>query len=232
MKYWLKQNLSKKMKKIFLPLLAVFYFSHLQAQIYTEDGRYELIGKDDQSLINASGSPYLTEEFLPGKIYFEGKPPLSVHLRYNIYNETIEVKPDPNKDDIFKVSDKERAIYELNGDKLVSREFWHNDRKIWGFFLEHYNGDQYQLLEKPEIKVTPPVRSESGYSEDESAKMKKTSSFYILDKNGEIVNVRIKHRDIKKAFSSPASKKYLSDNKIREAEDLVAFLQYMDGEQQ
>lgn len=216
------------MKTIFA--IAVFFVTTgLQAQIYTEDGRYELIGKDNKDIFKATGSPYLNDDFSPGKIYFEGKPPLSVHLRYNIYSEIIEIKPDLASVEIFKVSDREKATYELNGKRIIYEQFFHEDRKILGFFISHYEGDRYRLLEKPEIKVSPPVRSESGYSDDKSAKMSKVSSYYILDAKDNSFRVRLKNKDFRKIFLSAAAKEYLSDNRIREIEDLIAFLRHMEN---
>lgn len=218
------------MKNLLFTLLTLFAIGNVQAQIFTEDGRYELFGKDDPNLYKATGSPYLNDNFVPGKIFFKGKPDLPVQLRFNIYAENFEIKVDKGKRDIYTVSDWENAVYEMGGKKFVSAEIDHNGRMIKGFFIEHFSGDQYKLLEKPEIKVTPPVRSDSGYSEDQSAKIKKSSSFYIQKDSGEIVEVKLKNRDIKKEFTSAAAKKYLSDNKIREVEDLIAFLEFLEKE--
>lgn len=216
------------MRNTIFTLVALLVLGTVQAQIFTEDGRYELFGKDDPNLNKAQGSPYLNDNFLPGKIFFEGKPDLPVQLRFNIYAENFEIKVDKGKRDIYTVRDWENAIYEMGGKKFVSAEVDHNGRTIKGFFIEHFNGSQYRLLEKPEIKVTPPVRSDSGYSEDQPAQIKKSSSFFVQKPSGEIKEVKIKHRDIRKEFTSEAAKKYLSDNKIKEVEDLVAFLKFID----
>lgn len=217
------------MKNFFLAVIAVFIICEVQAQIFTEDGRYELRGKDDPDLYKATGSPYLNENFVPGKIFFEGKPDLSVHLRYNIYSENFEIKVGKEKREIYTVSDWEKAVYEMEGKKFFSTEIKHNGKLIKGFFIEHFSGNKYKLLEKPEIKVTPPVRSESGYSEDESAKIKKSSSFYIVDDSGKFNNIKIKQRKIKKFFTSAAAKKYLSKNKIKDIEDFISFLEFLES---
>ena len=216
------------MKNFLILLLLITAFDTAQAQVFTEDGRYELFGKDDPNLYKASGSPYLNDEFLPGKIFFEGKPDLPVQLRFNIYAENFEIKVDKTKREIYTINDWEKAVYEMNGQKFVSTSIEHDGRKIKGFFIEHYQGNNFTLYEKPEVKVIPPVRSESGYSEDESAKIKKSSSFYLVQKTGEVEELKLKQRDIKKAFTSPEAKKYLSDNKIKEVEDLVALLEHLE----
>lgn len=216
------------MKNLLFTLLTLLVLANVQAQIFTDEGRYELFGKDDPNLYKAVGSPYLNDEFLPGKIFFEGKPDLPVQLRFNIYAENFEIKVDKGKRDIYTVSDWENAIYEMDGKIFVSAEIHPNGRRIKGFFIEHFSGDQYKLLEKPEIKVTPPVRSDSGYSEDQPAKINKRSAFYIQKETGETVEVKMKHKDIRKEFNSAAAKEYLADNKIREVEDLIAFLEYLD----
>ena len=130
---------------------------------------------------------------------------------------------------MYTVSDWENAVYEMGGKKFISYTIDHDGRIIKGFFIEHFNGDKFKLLEKPEIKVNPPIRSDSGYSEDQSAKLKKNSTLYIEKESGEIVEVKLKQKEIKKEFTSEAAKKYLSDNKIKEVEDLIAFLKFLDS---
>jgi hypothetical protein len=218
------------MKKIFLILITILGFAESNAQIFTDDGRYELIGKDNPEIFKATGSPYLNDDFTSGKIFFEDKAPLPVLLRYNVYNETIEVRPNLSSEEIFKVSDRVKAIYELDGLKMISDQFYYDNRKIWGFFIVHYEGDRFQLLEKPEIRVTRPVKSDSGYSDDKPARMKKTSSLYIRDKENGVHQISLKHKDVKKFFTSAGAKEYLSDNKIKEIEDLVVLLNFLEVE--
>ncbi|WP_029036986.1 hypothetical protein [Salinimicrobium xinjiangense] len=218
------------MKKIFLALISILGFAELNAQIFTDDGRYELIGKDNPDIFKATGSPYLNENFTSGKIFFEDKAPLPVLLRYNVYNETIEVRPDPSSEEIFKVSDREKATYELDGLKMISDQFYYDDRKIWGFFIVHYEGDRFQLLEKPEIRVTRAVRTDSGYSDDKPARMKKTSSLYIRDKEKDVHEIKLKHKDVKKFFTSAEAKNYLSKNKIKDIEDLAGLMKFLEEE--
>lgn len=217
------------MKRFLLSIIACFFVYGFQAQIYTDDGRYELIGKDNKEIFKATGSPYLKDEFSPGKIYFEGKPALSVFLRYNIHNETIEIKPQLDSEEIFKVNEVEKATYEMDGLKVIPEDFFYKERKVWGFFIVHYEGRQYKLLEKPEIKVTPSVKRESGYSEDKPAKMTKASTFYVLDSQGEIKQLNLRHKEVKKLFVSAKAEEFLDRNKIKTKEDLIALLEFLDN---
>ena len=46
---------------------------------------------------NIQGSPYLSDEFIPGKVVIKNDKPVMAALRYNAYQDEIQMKDPQNK---------------------------------------------------------------------------------------------------------------------------------------
>ncbi len=220
------------MKKFILLLFVVSITTGVQAQqVYSDSGNHGLMTittKKNENLKNIQGTPYLQDEYQYGTVKVEGKEPLKVFLRYDVLNENMEIKLDKNEEETYALPLKEETLYHIGPNAFKYSTLRSSGHTVRGYFIEHYSGDNYRLLEKPSIEVTEAVKARTGYEKDRPAEMKLESEFYIVGKDNEVKNVRLKHRDIKKAFNFGEAKKYLSDNRIRSKEDLVAFVAYLD----
>lgn len=218
------------MKKLLLLLLAVFAVFNSKAQVGLQDGQNLMLVplKKNAAMDRLAGSPYLDEEFSVGTVILEGKEPLRVFMRYDAHQEQMEIKTEPQSKEIYSLPKKKGTIYELGTTKFVLDEIVHNNHRITGYFIEHYGGENFKLLEKPVVTVTEAIKAKTGYDRDKPAKIVIEEEFYVVSDGGEVYNVRLKHRDIKKAFETTSAKSYLSKNKIRSEEDLIAFISYLD----
>lgn len=218
------------MKKLFF-LLAFFTVCPIFSQVISDSGNlsFRLITtKDSDRMKSVEGSPYLNEDFEYGIVSVEGKNPLNVYLRYNVFQEQVEIKPDLRNEDTFLLPNKETTIYKIGPQTLVFEEIRSEGRIFSGFFIEHYNGENLRLLEKPVATLTEAVKAQTGYETDKPARIKIEEEFFVVDSDGQVTPVRIKHRDVKKTFKSPGAKKYLSENNIRSKEDLISFISFLD----
>lgn len=219
------------MKKVLIPIIALLTVVQVEAQrVIADSGNHGLMTintKENERMKDVEGSPYLNEEFQYGVATVEGKEPLKLFMRYNVATETFELKPDLAGDKVY-VLPIGKAVYTLNGDTFVYDEMRFEGKMITGYFLEHFSGDHIRLLEKPVAEISEARPAKTGYDEDEPARIRLDEEFYIITDQGKVENVRVKHRDIKKAFNSDPAKKYLSDNKVRSLEDLIAFVVWLD----
>lgn len=204
----------------------------VQAQMQHESGGHgfmKIRTKKNANMSEVKGSPYLDEEFQYGQIEMEGKEPLNVFLRYDALNENVEIKVDKNSQDTYVLPLSETTVYTIGRERLRIKynEVNTGGKKITGYFIEHYNGENWRLLEKPSVSVSEAVPAKTGYDRDKPAKIEIQSEYYVIG-DGTVVNVRIKHRDIRKAFESRQAQEFLSDNRIRSEEDFVEFVAHLD----
>lgn len=218
------------MKRILAFATAVLMMSGAQSQIQDsgQHGLMTLTTKKNENLSEVKGTPYMQESFKSGVINMVGKKPLAVFLRYDVLNENIEIKTDLNSNEVFVLSSSEKAEYKIGDKTFVHKEITHEGKQIEGFFVSHYEGKNLRLIEKPKVTVTEAVKARTGYEKDQPAEIKIESEYYVVKERGKTENLRLKHRDIKKTFNSPEAKKYLSDNRIKSLEDLIAFVNYLD----
>lgn len=85
-----------------------------------------------------------------------------------------------------------------------------------------------RILEKPTAEVTEAIKAQNTYQKDRPAEIKIEGEHFVVLENGDAKNIRLRNKDLKKVFNSKPAKDYLSDNKIRSTEDLVAFARYYD----
>lgn len=219
--------------KTLTSILLVFVTSPIFSQVISDSGNHSLMlltTKKSERMKKVEGSPYLDKDFQYGTATVEGKEPLKVFMRYNVNEEQIEIKTDIKSEDIYLLPKKESTVYQIGSEILVFDQVSHSGKRISGYFVEHFKGENLRLLEKPVAKLTEAVKAKTGYERDRPARIVIEEEYYVLNINGEVKDVRLKHRDVKKTFNSQRAKKYLSDNKIRSEDDLVAFISFLDKE--
>lgn len=219
------------MKRTTLYLLAYFvagiFFTQAQIQDSGNHGLMTLTTKK-QNLNEVQGSPYLDKNYKSGIVLIEDKNPLVVFMRYDALNENVEIKTDFNSEEVFFLPPNKKTKYKIGNQKFVYDQLNNEGNKISGYFIEHFNGNNFRLLEKPSVTVTEPVTAKTGYEKDKPAQIKIENEYYIQKENGNIEKVRLRHKDIKKTFNSKTAEEYLSNNRIKSVDDLISFVQHLD----
>ena len=221
------------MKKYFLIPALLFAFIGVEAQVQINDsGNHSLMlitTKKNPALSKVDGSPFLYDDFRMGTAMMEGKEPLNVYVRYDVSTEQMEIKTDLKSEDIYVLPAGQHATYKVGKNTFKYGTINYEGNSILGYFVEHYDGDNYKLVTKHRAEVSEAVKAKTGYDRDIPARIKIEEDFYIVDKKtGSAYKVRAKNRDLDDFFTSPEAKKYLSDNKVRSTEDLVYFVAFLD----
>lgn len=221
----------KKYAFVLMTGFFAFFQSSAQIQLH-ESGNHGLMRvsvKESDKMKGVEGSPYLDENFQYGIATIKGKEPLSVFLRYNVHQDQMEIKIDPKNDETYALPKNANTVYEIGPQTFVFDEILSNGNKVSGYFIRQYDGEKYRLLIKPVVSLTEPVKAKTGYEKDRPARIIIEKEYYVVNNNnGKVENVRLKHRDIGKAFNSEPAKQYLRDNKIRSEEDFKSFIEYLD----
>jgi hypothetical protein len=133
------------------------------------------------------GSPYLTEDFVEGEIYFDGKYRLpNVPMRVNLYNGEVEFK---NKNAILAIANPERI------DKLVIGDdtFIFLDGKATGEIsglVKKWNDDQPAVITKMEIEYKPKEEPKP-FEEPKPDRFERSrDEHYLFTENSEVVRIK------------------------------------------
>ena len=216
------------MRSLFI-IFCLFICSVANSQILiSEYQELEFLSLDPQESQSFKGTPYLSENFLPGTILIDGKEPVEVLLRYNVLNEEMEIKIAKEKLEIFKLNRNLNTIYEIPPFRYSLYSLKQDGKEINGYFAKGFQGKKASLLIKPTVEVTEAEKAK-GYGSDVPASIKIKQEYYIVFADGRVENVRLKEKDIKKLFDSDQVKDYFKKNSLDTVDDLNAFLSFHEN---
>lgn len=180
---------------------------------------------------DVKGSPYLTEDFLPGVIHWNNMWNEGIDIRYNIYQGKFEAKLergiisiDPLRNNIDTLKYREEVFVkkylEAGKDKLV----------VYLSLLGQQNG--YNLYKQYIVKYTEAVTDTDLYNKAKPAEFKRQSPVYYVFRDNDYWQVK-GSKTLAEIFQvdTKVVKKYLKDKqyKLSQEEHLLEAVLYFSG---
>ncbi|WP_188370675.1 hypothetical protein [Muriicola marianensis] len=178
---------------------------------------------------NVQGSPYANEEFVLGKVFAEGQQPYNGLLRFNAYQDGIEMKTDKGVITLLK---REYLSAEIGG-KLYRIENYKNNGAIRKAYFVEMNKGKARLLFRQHKEFVEERAAISSYSKDQPAKFDDDNSYYIITEGNPGVEVRLRSKDILAAL--PDHQKEVEDFskknklKMKTEEEVLQVLAYYNS---
>ncbi|MBT8323721.1 MAG: hypothetical protein HKN99_04200 [Winogradskyella sp.] len=195
--------------------------------VATERG---LMSKSVSAKVNASGSPYIEEDFKPVRI--KGYDNQIYSGRYNGYNGEMEINLGGDKLIALDTNAEVEVIFTTTN-KVYKTFSYETDRGYTkrGFLAVVDEGENYSLLKEEIIKYYEGEKATSSYERDKPAKFRREDDKYYLSANGETKFLPQREKDLLKAFpkNSKAIKGYIKSNKLKtkKEEDLTKVAAYI-----
>lgn len=172
----------------------------------------------EQKYQNVEGSPYLFEAWINGDLQLaDGSVRKNIPIKYNTYQQQVEVVSDGQTIAVYPSSLKEFTINSLdeNGNK-VSYKFRNGFKvppyKKDDFFQVLYDGEM-KLLGRVKTQLVEPITSSSYGATNKASTFESGKEYFVLKKNGEAEKIRLRKKDIRNLFPE---KKDLIKKIIRE----------------
>ena len=177
---------------------------------------------------NVIGSPFLSEEFTPGKVMVNDKV-FAKMLRYNAYADQIEMKIE--NDEISSLVRRHDVDATIGNSKfkLLTYESKEGKQQNYGVVLSE--GTKASLYKRFKKDLIPGKEATSSYSEDKPARFDDKQS-YLLKLDGEdIVEMKLKKKDILKKLESGSSARltdFIAENKLKmnKEEDFIRLITF------
>ncbi len=188
--------------------------------------------------INAVGSPYLSEAFLPCKLYVGDEFAGDFFYRHNAFNDEIEIK-DYLQDTVKHSLHTDKSFRLIDGDKEISLKTLYTEDEIYrnGYLTLIGKGDNYSLYERTKVKFiegTQPVNSLVRPTPDKFSNY--TDYYYSSDAREKDVAYFLPDREKKfvSTFGSDISSKLKSfirenDINIKKETDLLLVIDYLNS---
>ncbi|NER11745.1 hypothetical protein SAMN06265375_1055 [Muriicola jejuensis] len=178
---------------------------------------------------NVQGSPYANEEFALGKVFVKGQDPYNGLLRYNAYQDGIEMKTDKGVITLLK---REYLSAEIDGNLYLIENYKNNGAIKKAYFIEKNKG-KARLLLRQRKEFIEERQATSSYSKDQPAKFDDDLTYYLITEGNAGVEVRIKSKDILSAL--PDHQKEVeafakkNKNKMRTEEEVLQILAFYNS---
>lgn len=184
--------------------------------------------KEDGQSEELAGSPFWEEEFIPGKIKKNGKKQIEAFFRYNILKDEVQIKVDPNDDEIYRLPRLGELEYVTPDYSLfLSHKVTEDNTTVYGYFLKYFKNENIGFYGKPIAKILPAQSPETSYDKGRPATIKVLSRFYIQIGEEPIKEVKIRERDFRKLFDgSKRMRDYFKEHKVNEIDEVVKMLNF------
>ena len=228
-----------------LALLSALAIQKTKAQITTlADQRnilaflenVERIGSNNTLLLadDIIGSPYSNPIFLLGDIYDQNKVIASKYaLRYNVFQDEIEVKEDLYEEDSkIKILTKNPEIYvKIMEDMFVFRDALEGSPET-GYFQILHVGKAYSLYKKDAKKYYPAKKAQNSFEKDVLAKYADRPKYYLVSEEGVFQKFESSKKKRLKMFKNKQQeiKEMVKSGKLSltEEQDLLKVVKYYD----
>lgn len=175
------------------------------------------------------GSPYLTDTFSEGKIFFnKGNPSIAVPIRYNIYEDWLEYQQN-NQTYIIDPSERIKKVVTGNH-TLVVEKYQHKGKPKLGYFTLLDSG-KIILLSKKVISYKAPQEAKALQEPTPAKYSRPADQYYYKVENDEVRKVE----NLKEMIASlPANNAELTEfakkEKIspRKEEELLKLVRYFN----
>ena len=161
---------------------------------------------------NVEGSPYLNYTFTRGTVYIENEKPYPAMMRYNAYQDEIQVQGTDGLSSLFK-RDYVSAV--IGGDTFIIAEYEGNYGTTKGYFIQ-LNRGEVQLLKRIRHEFREAEEATSSYSQGKPPRFDQEVTYYLIREGSPAQEVRLRKKDILEFLSgNKAAEDYVKENRLR-----------------
>lgn len=188
--------------------------------------------------INAVGSPYMSEGFLPCKIYVDDEFAGDFYYRHNAYNDEIEIKDYPEDPEKLSLHTDKRFRL-LSGDKELSlKNLVIEDGSYRNGYLNLISrGERFKLYTRTKVKFTEATQPVNSLVRPTPDKFTNYTDYYYSDSKKEL-DVAYYLKDRKRKFIQSFDKSiagklkdFIKEHKInvKKQEDLIKVFSFLNS---
>lgn len=175
-------------------------------------GQGETIRLDD-----IEGSVYFNSEFVSGTIFYLNEPYQTFPLRYDAYNDEVEIKRGAG-DDLEALHKNQAISCEISGKKLEYHQFVDNRGNInKGYLFSIYKGKEYALYQRRNKKFKEGKKAKTSLQNSFPHRFVDDTEFYIQKKNKNPIFFKPSKSEVSNLFENANSskiKKHIKTNRL------------------
>tara|TARA_B100001057_G_scaffold259503_1_gene259693 strand:- start:1150 stop:1740 length:591 start_codon:yes stop_codon:yes gene_type:complete len=181
----------------------------------------------ENNLSDIVGSAYMNDEFQSGVIFKNSESDGSWFIRYNAYNDEMEISKDINSTSSAEALLKTSEISCVIGkDKYVYKNYTdESSSEKEGYLREVFNGNKYEVYVRDSKKFKEGTKAKTTLENDTPAKFSYKYKILIAKKNNKPIIIKLKSKKIINALLEVDKRLFLKKNpSIRKINDLSKFI--------
>lgn len=188
--------------------------------------------------VNAAGSPYMSEGFLPCKIYVGDEFAGDFYYRHNAYNDEIEIKDYPQDPEKLSLHTDKRFRLVSGDQELSLKTLVTEDGSYRNGYLNLIStGERFKLYTRTKVKFTEATQPVNSLVRPTPDKFTKYIDYYYSDSEKELdvaYYLEGKKKKFVNAFDKSISGKlkvFIREHKIRvkKQEDLIKVFNFLNS---
>lgn len=183
-------------------------------------------------IIKVQGSQYYIDEFeLSDLKYFGNKLESIGYMRYDAYNDVIEMAstPDLERSEIILLKNSD-VIATINKKEYVFLEYDEEDIKNKkGYMIRLYNGNNYSLYQKRVKIFKEAEKTKAGITESQPPRYVSKTDFYIQTRDQKPQLIKVSKKRLIDFFKNQGEiKEFINKNKlkVREIESIISIIEF------
>jgi hypothetical protein len=112
--------------------------------------KFRQVGKTRGNSLNATGTPYLNNDFQRTQLYYDNSLQGEVYYRYNAYNQEIEIAPNTvTSNDLNALTKDKKIAINVAANKMSFKTFiTANNKTINGYLISLIDSEKYDLYKR------------------------------------------------------------------------------------
>jgi hypothetical protein len=175
---------------------------------------------------NVQGSPYLTDEFVRGTVYSEGEKPYPAMMRYNAYQDEMQVQGSGGITTLFK---RDYVWAVLGGETFRIESYEAGSGERQGYFVE-LNPGKARLLKRYRREFREGEAAVSSYSQGQPPRFDEEITYYLAREGSPAKEIKLRKKDVLGALSSPEAEAFVQENKLKlkSEEEVIQLLNHVN----
>jgi len=182
------------------------------------------------------GSPYMSNDFQQGQLYYGDEMVGNIYYRYNAYNEEIEIKQSNLKEEPVRGLSKDKKIKLVASGKPMSFKTFvnKNGNTKNGYMTQLVSGD-YKLYKFLKVTFKEAKKAENTFVKSSPAKFTQSTEYFLEGPDGKRIDqVDLSSKKLMQLVSSEKAnelKAFMKENKmkVKEESDLVTAVEFLNG---
>lgn len=175
-----------------------------------------------------TGSPFYEKEFVQGVVKNSQGESQNLFMRYNAVQDVVVLKLTPQSTKLFLLPQVSDIYYEI-GDYTYTLN--NPDLDIpanSNYYADFYKGSKSHFIGIPKLDLNSKEKAKTGYQDDIPANFQVAMQYYLSVDGGDFEEVYFRPKQIASLFNNSEMVNYISDQKVRKPEDVVALLKYYE----